>query len=42
MGFILGAVMIVVPVVGYFSWDNFKGGGGSKPQAGINLTVKGK
>jgi hypothetical protein len=42
MGFILGAVMIVVAVVGFIMWDNFKGGGDSKPQAGISLTIKGK
>jgi hypothetical protein len=30
MGFILGAVMIVVAIVGFFMWDNYKSGGAPK------------
>jgi hypothetical protein len=30
MGFILGAVLIVVGIVGFFMWDNYKSGGAPK------------
>ena len=30
IGFILGAVLIVVAVVGFFMWDNYKSGGAPK------------
>jgi hypothetical protein len=30
LGFILGAVLIVVAVVGFFMWDNYKSGGAPK------------
>jgi hypothetical protein len=30
MGFILGAVLIVVAIVGFFMWDNYKSGGAPK------------
>jgi len=30
IGFILGAVMLVVGVVGFFLWDNYKSGGAPK------------
>jgi hypothetical protein len=30
MGFILGAVMLAVGVVGFFMWDNYKSGGAPK------------
>ncbi len=41
MSFLLGAVLVVVAVVGFFMWDNYKShtGGGAAPAA-INLTVK--
>ena len=30
LGFILGAVMLVVAVVGFLMWDNYKSGGTPK------------
>ena len=30
IGFILGAVLIVVGIVGFFMWDNYKRGGAPK------------
>jgi hypothetical protein len=30
MGFILGAVMLAVGVVGFLMWDNYKSGGAPK------------
>jgi hypothetical protein len=30
LGFILGAVLIVVGIVGFFMWDNYKSGGAPK------------
>lgn len=30
IGFILGAVLIVVAIVGFFMWDNYKSGGAPK------------
>jgi len=40
VGFLLGAVLLAVAVVGFFMWDNYKshGGGGSAPSA--TITVK--
>ena len=30
IGFILGAVLVVVGIVGFFMWDNYKSGGAPK------------
>lgn len=30
LGFILGAVLIAVAIVGFFMWDNYKSGGAPK------------
>ena len=30
MGFIMGAVLLAVGIVGFFMWDNYKSGGGPK------------
>jgi hypothetical protein len=30
LGFILGAVMLVAGVIGFFMWDNYKSGGTPK------------
>jgi hypothetical protein len=41
VGFLLGAVLIAVAIVGFFMWDNFKshsGGAASAPSA--TITVK--
>ena len=42
MGFILGAVMLAVAVVGFFMWDNFKSGGAPAAPAAVHVTVKDK
>jgi uncharacterized iron-regulated membrane protein len=42
MGFILGAVMIAVAVVGFFMWDNYKSGGAPAAPAAVHVTVKSK
>ena len=43
MAFILGGVMLAVGMVGFFMWDNFKGGGAVQavPSA-IHATVQHK
>ena len=40
IGFLLGAVLIAVAIVGFFMWDNYKShtGGGAAPAA--TITVK--
>jgi hypothetical protein len=40
IGFLLGAVLIAVAIVGFFMWDNYKShtGGASAPSA--TITVK--
>ena len=40
IGFLLGAVLVAVGIVGFFMWDNYKShtGGGSAPSA--TITVK--
>ena len=40
IGFLLGAVLLAVAVVGFFMWDNYKShtGGGAGPTA--TITVK--
>ena len=30
IGFLLGAVLVVVAVIGFFMWDNYKSGGAPK------------
>jgi len=41
LAFILGIVLVVVAVVGFFMWDNYKSHtGGGSPAPSINLTVK--
>ena len=42
MAFLLGAVLVVVGVVGFFMWDNYKSHQGASAPAGVTLTVKGK
>jgi hypothetical protein len=40
VGFLLGAVMVAIAIVGFFMWDNYKShtGGGATPTA--TITVK--
>ena len=41
IGFLLGAVLVAVAIVGFFMWDNYKShtGGGPAP-ASATITVK--
>jgi hypothetical protein len=39
IGFLLGAVLIVVGIVGFFMWDNYKSGGAPKA---VTVTTQGK
>ncbi len=39
MGFILGAVLLAVAVVGFFMWDNYKSGGAPKA---VTVTTQSK
>ena len=41
LGFLLGAVLVAVGVVGFFMWDNYKSGGGApQPTAVIKVEKK--
>ena len=41
IGFLLGAVLIAVAIVGFFMWDNFKShGGASAPAATVTVEKK--
>ena len=42
IGFILGAVLLAVGVVGFFMWDNYKSGGANSAPAAVHVTVKGQ
>ena len=42
MAFLLGAVLVVVGVVGFFMWDNYKSHQGASTPPGVTLTIKGK
>ena len=42
MAFLLGAVLVIVGVVGFFMWDNYKSHQGAASPPGVTLTVKGK
>jgi hypothetical protein len=39
IGFILGALLLAVGIVGFFMWDNYKSGGGHAA-APIHITIK--
>ncbi len=39
LSFILGGVLVVVAIVGFFMWDNYKSGG-AHPAPGVHITVK--
>ena len=39
LGFLLGAVLIVVAIVGFFMWDNYKSGGAPKA---VTVTTQNK
>lgn len=39
LGFLLGAALVAVAVIGFFMWDNTKSGG-THPAPGISLTIK--
>ena len=38
IGFVLGAVLVAVAIVGFFMWDNYKSHTGAPPSA--TITVK--
>jgi hypothetical protein len=39
IGFLLGAVLVAVAIVGFFMWDNYKShGGGGAPAATVTVT----
>ena len=42
IGFLLGAVLVAVAIVGFFMWDNFKShsGGASAPAATVTVEKK--
>jgi len=40
MGFLLGAVMIAVAIVGFLMWDNYKSGGHGPAAPEVHVTVK--
>jgi hypothetical protein len=40
MGFLLGAVLVAVGVVGFFMWDNYKSHTGGAPAATITIQKK--
>ena len=40
MGFILGAVLLAVAVVGFFMWDNYKSHTGAASAPTATITVK--
>ena len=39
IGFICGAVLLAVAVVGFFMWDSYKSGA-TAPKPGITLNIK--
>ena len=43
LAFLLGVVLVIVGIIGFFMWDNYKShqGAASAPAA-VHLTVKGK
>ena len=41
IGFLLGAVLIAVAIVGFFMWDNYKSGAAHSAPAAVHVTVKG-
>jgi hypothetical protein len=41
LGFLLGGVLVVVAIIGFFMWDNYKSHtGGAQPASNITLNVK--
>jgi hypothetical protein len=39
IGFLLGAILVAVAIVGFFMWDNFKShSGGGAPAATVTVT----
>ena len=40
IGFLLGAVLIAVAIVGFFMWDNYKSHTGSAAAPTATITVK--
>jgi len=40
LGFLLGGVLVIVAIVGFFMWDNYKSHTGGQPAAQVTLNVK--
>jgi hypothetical protein len=40
IGFLLGAVLVAVAIIGFFMWDNFKSHGGSVQAPAATVIVK--
>ena len=40
MGFLLGAVLVAVAVVGFFMWDNYKSHAGGAPTTIVKVEKK--
>ena len=40
MGFLLGAVLVAVAIVGFFMWDNYKSHTGGGAPTSATITVK--
>ena len=40
IGFLLGAVLVAVAIVGFFMWDNFKSHSGQAPSATVTVQKK--
>jgi len=40
LGFLLGAVLIAVAIVGFFMWDNYKSHTGGAPAPAATVTIK--
>ncbi len=41
LGFLLGGVLVLVAIIGFFMWDNYKSHtGGGQPATHVTLNVK--
>ncbi|MBV9549984.1 MAG: hypothetical protein JO256_09975 [Alphaproteobacteria bacterium] len=40
LGFLLGGVLVLVAIVGFFMWDNYKSHGGGAPTAIVKVEKK--
>ena len=40
IGFVLGGILVVVAIVGFFMWDNYKSHNGAAQPAHVSVNVK--